>query len=476
MTGYVTDSTYADTFFRELSPVWLNYVAALNGAKPQAVDGGFRYLELGCGFGTTCVLNAAAFPDASFDACDFNAAHVQGGSAYAVRLGLRNITFHETAFHELLESGLEPYHFIVMHGVHSWVDASTREVLRRLVDRLLLPGGLLYVSYNSLPGWSVELSLRRLLVELAASSDGTAAQRAGIAVERITTLRNAGLRYFTANPGATSAVEAYARGEDHYLAHEFMNDAWEPFYAVDVADEFGAIGLEFAGSATLANNHLPLMVDAATAGAIGDLPTLRQQQLVTDFAVNQRFRRDVFVRAADVPARRDYFEQAVIGCATDVEDIGPTARVPRGEIRFQDAFVRDVCALFAQRSWPFAGAVTELHNAGATSRAGRDQDRAAVARNLAFMVASGVLAPFASGTTAGQGPPTRLANATVARAIDDGPARPARRLVPSTVHGNAVEIDDETANSLAKWSRGEAVSSEFESRRLPTLARLGIVA
>jgi SAM-dependent methyltransferase len=185
VTGYVTDSTYADTFFRELSPAWLNYVAALHGAKPQRLDEAFRYLELGCGFGTTCVLNAAAFPGASFDACDFNAAHVDGGVAFAARLGLRNITFHETAFHQLLESNLEPYHFIVMHGVHSWVDSSTRQVLRRLVDRLLVPGGVLYVSYNALPGWSAELSLRRLLVELATSEAGPAAQRAAIAAERM---------------------------------------------------------------------------------------------------------------------------------------------------------------------------------------------------------------------------------------------------------------------------------------------------
>lgn len=473
VTGYVTDSTYADTFFRELSPAWLNYVAALHGAKPRPLDETFRYLELGCGFGTTCALNAAAFPGASFDACDFNAAHVHGGVAFAARLGLRNITFHETAFHQLLESNLEPYHFIVMHGVHSWVDSSTRQVLRRLVDRLLVPGGVLYVSYNALPGWSAELSLRRLLVELAASEAGPAAQRAAIAAERIAALRSAGLRYFTANPAAAAAVDAYARGEGEYLAHEFMNEAWEPSYAIDVADEFGAIGLEFAGSATLTNNHLPLMVDAATATAIAELPTLRQRHLVTDFAINQRFRRDVFVRAAASP-RPEYFDHSVIGCATDVEDIGPTARVPRGEIRFQEAFVRDVRALFAHRSWPFAQAVAELHQVAVTNLAGRDQDRTAVARNLVFMVASGALSPFATSGMADATPPTRLASLAVERALT-GEAVRSRRLLPSTVHGNAVAIDEETATSLAKWNRGEDVPEAFVRRRLPTLARLGIV-
>ena len=52
--GYVTDTIYADRFFRELSPAWLNYVAALCGAAPRHLDRSFTYLDLGCGFGWFC--------------------------------------------------------------------------------------------------------------------------------------------------------------------------------------------------------------------------------------------------------------------------------------------------------------------------------------------------------------------------------------------------------------------------------------
>ena len=37
--------------FRELSPAWLNYVAAINGCQPRPLDPGFTYMELGCGLG-----------------------------------------------------------------------------------------------------------------------------------------------------------------------------------------------------------------------------------------------------------------------------------------------------------------------------------------------------------------------------------------------------------------------------------------
>ena len=467
VSGYVTDTTYADTFFRELSPAWINYVAALNGAQPIPLDAPFRYLELGCGFGTSAVVNAAAFPHASVDACDFNASHVSGGMAYAAQLGLSNITFHSTAFEQLLDIPLEPYDFIVMHGVYSWVDAETRRLLRGLVERLLRPGGLMYVSYNALPGWSAELALRKLLLTLTQAASGDAAERAAYGVERMTLLRDAGLRYFTANPSAGVALDAYTRGQGHYLAHEFMNGAWEPFYAVDVADEFARVGLALVGNATLPHNHLPLMVDAKLAIEIGHLPNVYQQQVVTDFAVNQRFRRDVFIRSTATESRQEHLDRTPIGCVSDVEEIGPAIRVPRGEIRFQDEFIRDVRALFAQGSWAFGDAVSQLTTAG--------HDWVAVARNLQFLVAGGALAPFARMTVSGPTAPTRLANPTIERAAHGERLRAGRPVIPSVIYGNGVELDVETLDALRQWSRGDTVSDVFLARQLPRLARLGIV-
>lgn len=466
MDGYVTDTTYADRFFRELSPAWLNYVAALNGTAPRPLDAPFRYLELGSGFATSSVVNAAAFPHAAFDAYDLNAAHVEGGRAYAAQLGVTNITLHAAAFDDLLTRALDPYEFIVLHGVYSWVDVRTRGVLRQLIGRLLAPGGLLYVSYNALPGWSAELPLRRLLVELAAGEVGTAGERADAAALRVDALRQANVRYFSANPAAGAAVEAYARGEGRYLAHEFMNAAWEPFYGVDVADDFAAIGLQPVGSATLANNHLPLILDAAATEAISHLATDRQQQLAVDFALNQRFRRDVFVRPDGSLSQVEHLERIPIGCVTDIAEIGTAAKVPRGEIRFQDPFVRDVRALFGQGSWSFGELIAQLSLSG--------PDPTALARNLLFLIAGNVLAPFARAFKF-PAKPTRLAGAAVEHAIQ-APTRSGRYVIPSTVYGNGVEVDEDTAAALRDWSQGRPVPPQFAIRRLPTFARLGIVS
>jgi SAM-dependent methyltransferase len=467
-TGYVTDTTYADTFFRELSPSWLNYVAALNGVKPQRLDRAFRYLELGCGFGTSSVVNAAAFPSGAFHACDLNEAHIASGRAYAERLGIDNIELRAQTFAALLADDLPPFDFIVLHGVYSWVDAATRDVIRQLLSRLLAPGGLVYVSYNALPGWSHELPLRKLLVELAPRS-GTAAERSERAAGAMDALRAGGLRYFTANPGAGAAVDAYVRGEGHYLAHEFMNAAWEPFYGVDVGDEFASIGLQIVGSATLANNHLPLMIDGQAAEAISSLPSRRQQQLAIDFAINQRFRRDVFVRSTGARTDGSRLDEVVIGCPGDPETTGATMRVPRGEMRFQEPFIRDLRALMSRGSFTFRDVVAMLAADG--------QDVTAITRNLLFLIAGGSLAPFARAYQADSTPPSSIATPVVERALADAAAgaRP-RAVIPSTTYGNGIELDAADARALLEWSQRPADRSVAFDRRLATYARLGLVS
>ena len=469
MTGYVTDTTYADTFFRELSPAWLNYVAALNGVAPRPIDA-FNYLELGCGFGTSTVINAAAYPQAAFHACDLNAVHIESGRDYARRLGVANVELHARTFDALLDDDLPRFDFIVLHGVYSWVDASTRHAIRQLIARLLVPGGLVYVSYNALPGWSHELPLRKLLIELAATEAGTAADRSERAAAVMNRLGEAGLRYFTANPGARSAVDAYVRGEGRYLAHEFMNQAWEPFYAVDVVDEFAAGGLELVGSATLAMNHLPLIVDAKAAEVIALLPTLRQRQLAIDFAINQRFRRDVFACPDGTSSDARRLEGTIIGCAGNPEAIGVTMRVPRGDIHFADPFIHDIRALAAGGSCTIGEAVAFLSQRG--------QDAAgSILRNVLFLIAGGALSPFARRHGAMTAAPSRIATGVVHHAlVEAAGAERDPSVIPSPIHGNGVQLDRAEARALLDWAQRPAAPSIIAAQTLATYARLGLVA
>ncbi|HEX6096671.1 MAG TPA: class I SAM-dependent methyltransferase [Thermoanaerobaculia bacterium] len=470
--GYVLDTSYTDRFFRELSPVWLNYVAALNGHPPRPITRPFTYLELGCGFGHSVTVNAGAFPHAAFHACDINAGHIDAARSRAAELEIPNVTFHQKSFEELLHADLPRFDFITLHGVYSWVDADARRAVREVIDSLLEPGGLVYVSYNCWPGWAVEVPLRRLLVELTATGQGSTGQRAEQALEPLAELSNSKLRFFTAHPAAAAAVQSYVNGPGNYLVHEFLNEAWEPFYSVDVADEMAAIGLTLVGSATLADNHDPLAVHDAAAEAVRRLDSPRQRQLAMDFAANRRFRRDVFIRAPrarDDAAAGSRAAQAIIGVAGNPERIEAQVTVPRGTIGFRGEFVDDLRALMARGATTIGEAVVALS-------AGR-RDPVEITRNLIFMVAGGALMPFATaGPQRSRATHRRPANRTVAQVLAFAVEHRATRAIPSQVLGNGVVVNPLEALAISEWLRGvdgaEALAARLESE----IARLELYA
>jgi SAM-dependent methyltransferase len=468
--GYVTDAGYANTFFKELSPAWLNYVARLNGAAPKDLAQHFTYLELGCGFGGSAIVNAGSFPCGEFYACDLNPAHVRAGAAEAAALGIANLTFYEASFDRLLSLALPEFDFITLHGVYSWVDADARQAIRQIIHKTLKPGGFLYVSYNCLPGWSIEAPLRRLLVELARTADGGSAERADAAMRAVERLARGRIRYFTTNPSASSAVESFARRSGNYLAHEFLNRSWEPFYSIDVAEELDEADVHYIGSATLVENHLPLVIDAQTADEIAALPTGRQQRLVLDFAINQRFRRDMFARRAVGgvdPDAAEYLLSAPIGSAAQIERIGAKALVPRGEITFQSDFINDLRSLMQGGSMTIGEAAAAL--------GGRGRNEKEIVRNLTFLVAAGTLMPFARAhrnDPLGQG--RKAASKIVEHLLAEAVQHRAPRPIPCEILGSGVQVRPIEALALRAWLAGAADVDSLAARLEDEVRRLDL--
>ncbi|MBV9044292.1 MAG: class I SAM-dependent methyltransferase [Alphaproteobacteria bacterium] len=368
---------YPITYQRETSPAWLNYAAVLGGAPPRA-SGRFRYLELGCGRGYSTLVHAASHPHGDFHACDRDAEAIAGARSWANKLGLRNVAFHAVGFDGLRDQA--PFDMIVAHGVYSWVDDAGRAAVRETLRTKLTPGGLAYVSYNCLPGWSDELPLRKLLSEFSA---GTTIPNA---VQALNRLKSVNLAFFVQHPAAERAVSSWTEQPSGYLAHEYLAEACVPMWSVDVADEMAALGLTYVASATLRDNHEALLVDEATAGAIAALATPRLRQLAMDFAVNRSFRRDVFVKGASGeanPALRD-LAMASYG------EIPESILVPRGRITFRPEFIAALRTLMARGPSTLGEAATALGDNPAES-----------ARNLLWLVAAGALCPASEGDAAG---------------------------------------------------------------------------
>jgi hypothetical protein len=279
-----------------------------------------------------------------------------------------------------------------------------------------------------------------------------------------------------ANPACAAAVAAYARAPIPYVAHEFLNATWEPFYGVDIADQLQEAGVAYVGSATLTDNHAALLVDESTLRSIGHLPSERQRRLALDFATNQQFRRDVFWRPSG-PGRASGPDCSLVGCIDDPLQLPAQIRVPRGRVHFQPAFILRLRELLAAGPLTIGTAVGEL---GGGTRAAADEIR----RNLLYLVAAGALAPFArplapaalgaarSPTAAERG--CQSANGIVERVLAYSIARQAHCVLPSEILGNGVRIEPAEALSVSRYLQGGHAGPECVSL-VRRLLRLGIL-
>jgi len=383
--GYISDTSYANKLHKELSPAWLNYAAVLNRTAPVNLRKPFTYLELGCGSGRSSISNAAQFTEGRFHACDFNPAHIEQAALARRRRNISNLALHQKTFQALLEEDLPDFDFIVAHGVYSWVNKDVQQSICTIIQRKLKPGGLLYIGYNCLPGWSAEIPIRRLIVEMAETQQGTSSRRMASVLDRLGTLSRAGLGYLQSNPRLEMALESYRRGPLNYIAHEFLNEAWEPFYSVDLAARMHDLGLDYAGSATLVDNHPILLVSPKQADAINTLPTPRLRHLAMDFALNRSFRRDIFSRTGNKLSEIE--SNRLLGgvLVRRRADISKTVNSPRGAFTFGAQFIDALSTCLDPVERPLVEIVKDLANI--------DGDTTRIGRNLLFLIAMGGLIP-----------------------------------------------------------------------------------
>jgi SAM-dependent methyltransferase len=304
-TGTVLDTAYTHNAYPEMFPRALATVLALQGraSRLDAIDSGFDYCDLGCGNGLGCNVMAAANPQGRFTGIDLNPVHIANARRLAAEGGLSNVTFVEASFAAVAEG--PSFDVIALHGVYSWVGPAQRAEIVTLLKNRLRPGGVVYVSYNLLPGWAELMPLRRLMVEQTAGLDLPSLDKAMLARDFLQRIAALDLGYF-AEPGRPAGFVAKL-GKDSldYLVHEYLNADWQPHYSADVAAELAEAGLVPAGDATLAENLLPLLLPPEAQDFIAAAPTPRAARTRRDFLANRAFCRDVFVKGEALGASLD---------------------------------------------------------------------------------------------------------------------------------------------------------------------------
>lgn len=303
--GYVSDIDYVTEFFPEQSPSLLSFACILNGYEPPAMDRRFTYFELGSGQGFTANILAAANPQGDFYAADFNPAHIAASRQLAMAASLENMTFLEHSFADLADGhvDLPALDFITLHGVYSWVNAENRGHIMRFIDRYLKPGGLVYLSYNAMPGWATTLPFQRLVLEHANIYPGGKHQQIGKMRSLVRGLIDSKAAYFSTNTSINmhnfidDAMNGDA-GRSRYIAHEYMNRGWEPLYHHDVARGAADAKLDYVGSASLPWAFPELYLTSQQRALLNGIHDGALRETAKDYIKNTCFRRDIYVRGA----------------------------------------------------------------------------------------------------------------------------------------------------------------------------------
>lgn len=338
MSGYVGDVPYTLGFYRELAPTFLNMACVLNGIDGLRVKGPLRYCELGCGRGYGLTLLAAANPDIEFVGIDFNPSHIVEARSLASKANIANLTFFEMAFGEASQSNdprLADFDVVVLHGVYTWVERPIRADIHQFIRNKLLAGGLVYNSYNTLPGWATMLPIQRLMIELAQRSSRESIAVINESQSLFNTLVEHNAAFVTQNPGIKNRLERMGAQDKAYLAHEFLNTGWEPLYVTDVMRSMSEAKLTYVGSASLIENLIDLCVPKALQPMVNAAPDTAMRELLKDYIVNKQFRRDIYVKGPQVLAQRDQrrkFSELVFANTLMSAEMPGKFQVPVGEI------------------------------------------------------------------------------------------------------------------------------------------------
>ncbi len=350
LAGYVTDIPYVRGFKPMLAPAWLDFAALLGGVGPPARTDGFAWCDLGCGQGVTAAILAATHPKGEFHGIDAMPVHIDHAARLAAEAGAKNAHFHAADFAVALDRQLPRFDYIVAHGVYSWVDAAVRADLRHFIDRRLKPGGLVYVSYNALPGWTGDLPFQHLVRALATNASGDSAARFEGAAQLIGRLADSGA---AALASSYIVRELRERPDDYrpgYLVHEFLHAGWQPLYVTELRRDMAAIGLAPVGSAILLENFDRWMLGRRARALVAGIADPNLRELVRDFVIDQRFRCDVFARDA---ARLDEAEQrrrlfaAGLALARPPAAIAYRAPTPAGHLDYDNPAARAVVGALA---------------------------------------------------------------------------------------------------------------------------------
>ena len=295
-SGYVADIDYTYGYYLELNPQRVK-LAFLNAGLLAPEFG--TACELGFGQGLSANMHAAASV-CSWHGTDFNPAQAGFAQELASVSGA-NTHLYDESFAEFSERDLPEFDFIGLHGIWSWISDENRGFIIEFIRKKLKVGGVVYISYNTLPGWSTFAPMRHLMTEHAEviGADGVGiVSRIDGALDFTEKLLATNPLFARANPLINDKIKQIKGQNRHYLAHEYFNRDWHPMHFATMAKWMESAKLTYACSAYYLDFVEAVNLTPEQQAFLADIHDPMFKQTIRDFMVNQQFRKDYWVKGA----------------------------------------------------------------------------------------------------------------------------------------------------------------------------------
>ncbi|HEC83781.1 MAG: hypothetical protein DRR08_02580 [Candidatus Parabeggiatoa sp. nov. 2] len=275
---------YIKHIYQQTQPNNLATIATLFGMQPPPVET-CRVLELGCASGINILAMAQAIPNGEFVGIELSAQQIQEGQNNIRQLGLQNLTLKQM---DILDIGAElgKFDYIVAHGVYSWVPPKVRDKILQICRHHLQPNGVAYVSYNVLPGWHIEQTLREMMLYRTRHLTDPKEK-----LEQAKALLNFFVdaikpRYDSYSLSLRKELHRVTQLNENYLFHEYLEDNNEAVFFYEFIEHANQNGLQYITDTTATFASIENFLEEADKLGM----SLIEKEQYFDFLRNTQFR------------------------------------------------------------------------------------------------------------------------------------------------------------------------------------------
>ena len=225
---------------------------------------------------------------------DNSEVEIQAAQEGAKVLGLSNVSFELMDIGELPDCRIDPFDYILAHGVYSWVDDENRDAILRFCGAQLSKTGLAYISYNAQPGWAIRALVREVLRHHPDIIEAPAIDRADVAkvvaAQLIADLPSSEFSYQSLLAGE---LERVVEEQKYYIQHEYLSAHNDGFWLREVVERAARFNLSYIADAQFCRpegQSSPELVESLRERSVSGL----QFEETVDLLCNRQFRESIF--------------------------------------------------------------------------------------------------------------------------------------------------------------------------------------